>query len=390
MSGTDTAEPEVTAGGLPRLRILHLLAPAPFGGLEQVVLSLAAAQRAAGHDVHVGAVLEPDADHPVLAALGAAGVHTYALRLPIRAYRRERAVVRDLCADLRPDIVHTHGYHVDVLHGPVVRKLGIPCVSTAHGFIGGAWKNRLYEHLQRRAFRRCEAVVAVSKPMAEGLAAWGIPEEQVHWIPNAWTDSVSFLERGEARLRLGMDPDAFSVGFIGRIGREKGPDVLVEALGELNGGANAVFIGDGRMRPELMARAEAMGLGDSIQWAGLVPGAARLMKAFDMVVLSSRTEGTPVVLLEAMAAGVPVAATRVGGIPDVVSEGEAALVAPEDPGALAAAIRDVMEDRRGAARRAARAGSRLRQELGADRWLDRYDRVYAACGVSAAGPGAQG
>lgn len=364
-------------------RITHLCAPAPFGGLEQVVASLSAAQAEAGHDVHVGLVLDLDAPGPpALRALAETPVEVHRVHLPARAYLRERRFVRGLCEGVRPDVVHTHGYRSDVLHGPVARSLGLPTVTTVHGFTGGGWKNRLYETLQRRAFRRCDAVVAVSRPLAVELADSGVPEERLHTIPNAWTRPVEFLEGAEARRVLDVPADAFSIGFVGRIDRVKGADVFVEAVGRVEDPVTAVLIGTGPSRPELMERARALGMSGRIRWPGSVDRAARLMKAFDLLVLSSRSEGTPMVLLEAMAAGVPLAATVVGGVPDVVGEGEATLVPPEDPGALADAIRGIMEDPEGAARRARRARERLRCEFGADRWLERYDHVYRTCGAA--------
>ncbi|HSH46172.1 MAG TPA: glycosyltransferase, partial [Longimicrobiales bacterium] len=280
--------------------------------------------------------------------------------------------------------VHTHGYRVDVLHGSVAAKLGIPRVSTSHGFVGGDLKNRFYERLQRRALRRFDGVVAVSAPMAATLAQRGIPADRLHTVPNAWTDGIEFLDREEARRMLQIPADEFHVGFIGRIGHEKGPDVLLEALSHLERPAATTFIGEGRLRDALAGRAEALGLDQTVRWAGLVQDAARLIRAFDAVVLSSRTEGTPVVLLEAMAAGVPVIAAAVGGIPHIVGPDEASLVPAEDPPALAAAIRDTRDDPRAAAGRAARASQRLRGELSAAQWLERYDRVYIASGVGTA------
>lgn len=360
------------------MRILHFLAPAPFGGLERIVESLAAEQARAGHDVHVAAVLDQGiTGHILLRTLESCGVHTHALSVAARAYRRERRLIRALCKATHPDIVHTHGYRSDVLHGAVARKLGIATVTTSHGFILGGWKNSLYLHLQRRAFRHTDAVVAVSRPMADALRNDGIAEPRLHCIPNGWTDSIRFLDRSAARDVLNIDQDAFCFGFIGRIGVEKGPDTFIDAVARIDDGT-AVVIGDGRMRAELMERSASHPT-PRIAWAGALENAGTLMKAFDVLVLSSRTEGTPVVLLEAMAAGVPVIATRVGGVPDVVSEQEAILVAPEDPPALAAAMQSVLRDPAAARRRADAATQRLHSEFSAQQWLARYDIVYRGC-----------
>jgi glycosyltransferase involved in cell wall biosynthesis len=114
-----------------------------------------------------------------------------------------------------------------------------------------------------------------------------------------------------------------------------------------------------------------------ITWHGTVASAGRLMQAFDCFVLSSRTEGTPIVLLEAMAARVPVVATRVGGVPDVVTENEALLVPREDPEAIGHAIRRIITDPASAAQRAEAALHRL-ADFQPEPWLEKYESVYAA------------
>src|SRR6266849_1325824 len=147
--------------------VLHVLAAGEVGGLERVVRSLAAGHRALGHAVRVAAVLEPrSSTHPFVRALDGEGLEIIAITVERRAYLKERAAVAALCSRLHPDVVHTHGYRADIVDAGVARRLGIPTVTTVHGFTGGDWKNRLYESLQRRALRRFDAVVAVSRPLA--------------------------------------------------------------------------------------------------------------------------------------------------------------------------------------------------------------------------------
>jgi glycosyltransferase involved in cell wall biosynthesis len=144
-----------------------------------------------------------------------------------------------------------------------------------------------------------------------------------------------------------------------------------------------VMVGDGPDLASARAAAERRGVANTIAWPGLVPDAGRLLAAFDLFALSSRTEGTPIVLLEAMAAGVPVVATAVGGVPDVVGPAEALLVPPDDPGALAGAIRDALADPAGARAKAAAAGRRLASEFAVEPWLERYEGVYREAGKAA-------
>ncbi len=357
--------------------ILHVVAPAEIGGLERVVAMLAPGQARAGHDVHVAAVVDTSCVEPPLLSTLADGVTTHAIALPARAYGRERAAVKELCRRLRPDIVHTHGYRPDVVDSGVPRRLGIPTVTTVHGFTGGGFRNRLYERLQRRAYRSFDAVVVVSGPLATQLRRERVPADRIHVIQNAWRETTPPLDRGMARRALGVSAEGFRIGWVGRLGREKGPDVLLDGLVHLTDLPLSVsIVGNGAEQRSLRARAERLGVERIVQWHGLVPDVGRLFAAFDVFVLSSRTEGTPMVLFEAMAAGVPIVAARVGGVPDVVSSSDATLVPPADPVALAKAIRAICRDPGVASGRARRARERLYADFTLPPWIARYDAIY--------------
>ena len=364
------------------LSVLHVLASAEFGGMEAIVQALAIGSRGSRVEMRVAAVIPEDGvDHPLLGPLRAAGVEVFPIVVAPRAYLRERAALAELCADLRPDVVHTHGYRADVLDAIVARRLGIPVVTTVHGFTGGDWKNRGYEWLQRRAFRRFDAVVAVSRPLAQELSRSGVPPERLHVVPNAWRPAEPPLDRPTARRVLGKDHDNLCIGWVGRLSDEKGPDVFLESLARLRDLAwTACVLGEGPARPALEARAAGLGIGDRVHWHGRLTGAGRLYRAFDIFVLSSRTEGTPIALFEAMAAGVPVVATSVGGVPDVVSAAEAALVPPGDPQALADEIRAIYRDPVAAAARARAARARLERDFDFGQWLQRYEEIYRVVG----------
>jgi glycosyltransferase involved in cell wall biosynthesis len=309
------------------------------------------------------------------------------LRLPPRSYRAEGRWLQAELARSPATIAHAHGYHADWVGLRAARAVQRPIVSTVHGFTSGDWKNRLYEWLDRRALRKFDAVVAVSRPLQDRLRASGVAERRLHLIRNAWAPTGPCRTREEARRALGLPPTARIVGWVGRLTAEKGPDVFVTSLARTSPTLLASVLGDGPLRPSLEATARRLGLGLRLRWHGVVPHAGELLPAFDLLVLSSRTEGTPMVLLEALAAGVPVVATGVGGIPDVVTPGEALLVPPERPDILAQAVEEVLADAEAARRRSEVARRRLVAEFALDPWLDSYETLYRSVSRSRAQPG---
>lgn len=368
------------------LDILHVLAPAPFGGLESVVRLLATGHAARGHHVSIAAIVDDDS-HPFVLALREAGVPVTTIIARGRNYRAQRRAMAELLRVRRPDVLHSHGYLPDILHLGVARALGIPAVTTLHGFTSTDWKLRLYERLQCRAASRASAAVAVSHGIAERLRRAGTPESRLHLIPNAYAPAERGLRRDEARTQLGLDAQRTYVGWIGRLSHEKGPDVMVEAMSRLtHPDAVLVFIGDGTDRVALEERVRARGLGDRVRFLGVVPDAGLLVRAFDVLALSSRTEGTPMTILEAMAAETPIIATRVGGVPDVLTEHDALLVAPERPDLLASAIATALTDQDAARARATSALARLHSAYAVEPWLLHYEQLYTSLTSSPAHP----
>ena len=256
---------------------------------------------------------------PFLEPLIARGVEVRKIRVPHRAYLRERRRMADVCRELNPDVLHTHGYRSDLLARGPAKRQGIATVTTVHGFTGNGWKNRFYEALQVQTFKKFDAVVAVSEPLRKGLVEAGVPSGRAWMIRNAPVGLETPLTRTEARRVLGLPEDGPIVGWVGRLSPEKGPDVLLRAMTLIGvPQAHVSYLGDGPARVALEAQEREMVAqesldSDRVRFHGTVPNAGRLLKAFDVLVLSSRTEGTPMVLFEAMDAEVPVVTTRVGG-----------------------------------------------------------------------------
>jgi glycosyltransferase involved in cell wall biosynthesis len=372
--------PDQTAFDGP-LSVLHVCAPAHVGGLERVVQGLSIGGKKHGQRVGILAVVEPGTDcSAFLDPVTAAGVETTVFTVSARAYLREWRIVRRFLKKFKPHVVHTHGYRSDLLHGGSARSLGIATVSTLHGSSRMGGISHLFEWIQEWVLGRFDAVVAVSEPLVDTLVARGIHRERVHTVPNAWTPQEVMVPRDQARKALRSVDDEVLIGWVGRLIPVKGCDVFLRALTRLpDHGWRATVVGDGPERSGLERLAASLGLPDRVHFTGAIPDAARLFEGLDLFVLSSRSEGTPMVLLEAMGAGVPVVVTSVGGVPDVVrSPSDGWVVEPEDPAALGRALHEALDDPSVRASRSRSAHQRIHDSFDFDSWILRHVEVYRA------------
>jgi len=361
------------------LRILQVAAPTSAGGLERVVETLAVGHHRRGHEVSVATLLfEENARHPFVEALESWGVRVHPVHLTHRAYLRERQAMAELLQALKPDVVHTHGYRIDLLDRGIAARAGIPTVTTVHGAskMGGI-RGAFFEWLQRQNYRRFDGVVAVSKALYDESLADGVPPHRLHLVPNAWAKLRETMPRRDARRALGLSEEEDVIGWVGRFIRVKGGDLFLDALRLIpDPRPTAVMIGYGPELDQLRRQADDLDLGDSVRFLTDIRDAARYFGAFDAYVLSSRSEGLPIVILEAMAAEAPIVATRVGGVPEVLDESTGWLVPSEDPSALATAIAICLRDRSASEERARRAKHALENRYSLDTFLDEYEQIY--------------
>jgi glycosyltransferase involved in cell wall biosynthesis len=359
------------------LSVLHVVAPARFGGLETVLRALASGHARRGHTVAVAVVVPPhDEPHPFADRVEATGVRTLRINVGDRDYLGEHRAIQLFCREHRPQIVHTHGYRSDVVAGRVARREGIATASTCHGFIESNWRGRVYQWIQRRALRRFDAVVAVSHGIEERLRASGVAQPKIHFVPNCYARNGDSLSRADARRLLNL-PEAPVIGWVGRLSAEKGPDVALDAFARLaHPSAYLLLIGSGRDAAALRHRAVTLGVSDRVLWRDPIPDAGKIFAAFDTFLLSSRTEGTPMVLLEAMAAGVPIVTTRVGGVPEVVDATSAQLVDNEDVNQMVTALGNALNGASTVRAQALRARHQLDEHFAIEPWLSRYESIY--------------
>ena len=361
----------ISADGL----VVYLIAPAESGGAEAVVIALARARLSAGRRVHVITLGAGD-EHPFVRTARADGIPLTQLGAGHRKYRQQVDEIATELKQLGASLLHTHIYHADVVGYFAARRVGIPVVSTVHGITGTGLKNWLYIWVDFHILRRFDAVACVSEPLRERLLSSGIKRDRLRLVPNGF-ETHQPLERDEARRQLGLEADSRVIGWIGRLSEEKGPDLLVDAIAPIVGdGVEAVVIGDGPEREATEARVRSAGKAEHIRLVGAIPGAASYLSALDVLVLSSRTEANPMVMLEAMAAEVPVVSFAVGGIPDVLSNDSGWVVPSMDPADLGAAIRHALGDRDEAIRRAENAKEIHRVGYSFATWLANLDELY--------------
>jgi glycosyltransferase involved in cell wall biosynthesis len=360
--------------------VVHVIAPGlPLGGAEAVVEALASADRAHTQVFVLSQITGEGAPpHPFQARLRERGVRSREIRCGRRRYRAEVDAVEKELRTTNARVIHTHGYHADAVTYFAARRLHIPIVSTVHGFIRRSWKEHLYNVVDRRLLRRFNGVIGVSPAIVSELAGAGIAKEKLHFVPNGLGTPAKRLTRAEARAQLGLSNAGAVIGWIGRLSIEKGADLLLSAVAECDVPAHVVLIGEGPELPRLSGMLESFPdpIRSRISLAGYHANAAGLLSAFDVFALSSRSEGTPMVILEAVAAGVPIVSFAVGGIPDLLNDEIAFLVPAGDVQAFGSALTQAVTARQDAAARAGRAHATLQEALSPERWLDRMAQVY--------------
>lgn len=276
------------------------------------------------------------------------------------------------------------GHLLSLLLRPLTR---LPWIAFAHGWTDEDRRIRLYNRLDFRLLRYPDRVVAVSDSVRRRLEATGVPSSRITVIPNAVEIDAGERRADAAGWRgsLGIPAGTPVLSVIGRLSPEKGQDVFLEACrlaAQKECKFVGVFVGEGPWEKELRARAKALGLESRVRFAGYCQDVAPVYAASDVIVIPSRSEGLPNVLLEAMALGTPVIATGVGGIREVIQDGtNGRLVPSEDPVKMADAICPLLgnaEERAFFARNAVATARSFSPEIRAGRILGAYATLTAA------------
>lgn len=315
-------------------------------------------------------------------AARAAGIDTYTIR-ERRAF--DPGVYPQLArivTAVAPDVVQTHNVKSHFLlkssglHGSRV------WLAFQHGYQSTDLKLRLYNQLDRWTLRSADLVVSVCEAFAARLIAYGVRRDRIRILHNAAVPPTAVQDADKDGLRraLGIGADEAVMVTIGRMSKEKGHVDLLTALGYLPASVRpwkAIVVGDGPDHAKLVAHAQRSGIEDRVIFAGFQRDVRPFYAIADAFVLPSHSEGSSNVILEAMSWRIPIAATAVGGTPEILTNGDTALLTPGgDPEALARSLARLLTDRQLGASLAAAASARVASAFSPDRYRQTLAGIY--------------
>ena len=321
------------------LRLLFVVDSLQMGGAEQHAVHLAGALASQGHEVTLACSVEGS----LAAQARKTGVSVSPLCHHLAKRRWSFAFARGLRHLMRHtafDLVHTHMYASNTAAMSALLGTTTPLVITEHS--EARWRSWRARWISHWAYQRAAHIIAVSRSIEHRLQEVDhVPAARLSVLPNGVPPYL--FDPQDMALPLSQELSAGPiVGVVARLQPEKGVQHFVQAAALVHRqqpAAQFLIVGDGPLRAELEAQVARRSLSEQVHFLGFRQDARRLMGSLDLLVIPSLSEGTPLVTLEAMAAGVPVLATRVGGIPEQICHGRTGwLVEPANPAALADAM----------------------------------------------------
>lgn len=360
-------------------RVLHLSATNFFGGPEKQIIGHALAVDRQRYAIIVTAFSERGQETELVRRARDSGL--IGRTIPVyNAYdpRATRRIAR-LMAGEHIDILVTHNYRSHLLGRRAARTLKIRHIAVSRGWTTENLKVRFYHWLDKKTLHKSDLIVCVSQNKMDELRVAGVPEARLVVIPNAVDVDQEAKPTVDWRRKFGWGSETQLVVSAGRLSVEKGPDLFLAAINEIWGSfpsARFIIFGEGPMAGALSQRIEEANLAAVVRMAGNVPHLGLEMAAFDVLVNPSRLEGLPNVVLEAMAARLPVVATAVGGVGELIADGQTGRLVSPQPAALAQAVSEVLADPQQAIRRAEQAREAARTRFSFARQARRYEQIY--------------
>jgi glycosyltransferase involved in cell wall biosynthesis len=381
------------------IRILRVIARLNMGGPAIHVASLAAGLQTRGYQTTLvaGSLARGEDSMAFLAErLGVSVVSVPEIQREIAVLPDARSVLRlaELIQSIRPHILHTHTAKAGAIARAAALLVGDArppvVVHTFHGHVlkgyFGPGRTAFFRQVERTLARASDALVAVSPEVRDDLIAFGVAPAEKFVVVRLGIPLDERLDDESAevdfRVQYGIAPDVFVVGWVGRMTGVKDTGAVLDTVAALRArGVDAVacLVGDGPDREPLAQHALELGIARSCYFVGYQTEVAGLYRLFDAFLLPSVNEGTPVSAIEALAAGTPVVANRVGGVPDVVRDGlDGYLVEPGDIDAAAERLAVLASDPKLRRRLGESGRERVRERYSVDRLVDDVDRLYRA------------
>jgi len=367
------------------MNILHIIDSAGMYGAEAVLLNLMEAQKEMGLNpflLSVGNMRSGTKDIEIAAANRA--LHVSTLRFRDGLNIRGAFELLNIARRKEAHIIHSHGYKGNILIGLLPRRFrNIPTITTIHGWTATRLLSKIsiYEFLDALAMTNLDTVVGVSDSIFSKRRIKCLRLKPI--IINNGIKTLAFEKGSFSREYPAITAkcgEKFQVLAIGRLSPEKGFDILFKAIASLvsdNIPISLVIIGTGELQAYLSNLISKLALGDRIHMLGYHQNAYRYLHDFDAFVLPSLTEGLPITILEAMQAEIPIVATRVGEIQNLLDNGElGVLVMPNDPADLSSGLKRVYNDKITANERARKARQKVLDNYGLEQMAMKYTILY--------------
>ena len=325
-----------------RKKVIYLITKGNWGGAQKYVFDLAK-----NYKDKMDVVVAIGEGDELAENLEKIGIKTIKVRSLIKNINFKKDIesfsqIQEIFDKEKPDIVHLNSSKAGFIGALAAKSAGVKkVIFTAHGWAfndaSAVWQKKTFQIIQWITVFLSNTTITVSQKTKKDIKNWPLISKKIQVIYNG-IEKIEFLNKKESRARLLPKKGGLWIGTISELNKNKGLDILIEAFANLKKQGekrlNLVIIGEGGEREKLQKMAHNLGISENIFFLGFIEEANKFLKAFDIFTLTSRTEGLPFVLLEAGLAKLPVIATKVGGISEIIKKGNGILIEKEDAKSL--------------------------------------------------------
>jgi len=365
-----------------QIKVLHLISSTGLFGAENMTLELIRGLENKNVGCYLGILENKSQAHKSIIEKA----HEYGLSaeiFPCRG-RLDFAVVsyiKKFTVENGINLLHSHKYKTNLFSLLAVKNSKIPLISTCHNWLSDNPKMKFYEYLDKKVLRKFDRVIPVSKEIEEKLTVSGIPPHKICKIENGIDIRKFNIHNNSKAIKkeLNIGEDRRVVGFVGRLDNNKGISYLLEAAKKiLEDNTKIVFliVGDGPLKEKFYKKTQTLGIEKNVIFTGNREDMPEMYHIMDIFILPSLKEGFPLAVLEAMASKLPVIATRVGDIPDILSNESGILINPESVDEIKNALMDLIYNKDKAENIARSGYKRVVESYSAELMTERYLQVY--------------